>query len=37
MRLVPRVSGDEIKAMVQARLVAEVVVRTDGWQVYLGV
>ena len=34
MRQVPRVSGDEIKAMAQACLAAEVVARTDGWQAY---
>ena len=34
MRQVPRVSGDEIKAMAQACLAAAVVARTDGWQAY---
>ena len=34
MRQVPRVSGDEIKAMAQACLAAKVVARTDGWQAY---
>jgi hypothetical protein len=34
MRQVPRVSGDEIKAMAQACLAPEVVARTDGWQAY---
>ena len=34
MRMVPRVSGEEIQALVQERLVAEVVVKTDGWQGY---
>ena len=34
MRQVPRVSADEIKAMAQACLAAEVVARTDGWQAY---
>jgi len=34
MRQVPRVSGDEIKAMAQACLATEVVARTDGWQAY---
>jgi transposase-like protein len=32
MRMVPRVSGEEIQTLVQERLVAEVVVKTDGWQ-----
>jgi len=34
MRLVPRVSGEEIQALVRERLVKEVVVKTDGWQGY---
>ena len=34
MHMVPRVSGQEIQALVRARLVAEVVVKTDGWQGY---
>jgi hypothetical protein len=34
MRMVPRVSAPEIQALVQARLAAEVVVKTDGWQGY---
>jgi hypothetical protein len=33
-RQIPRVSGDEIKAMAQACLAAEVVARMDGWQAY---
>jgi len=32
MHMVPRVSGQEIQALVRARLVEEVVVKTDGWQ-----
>jgi hypothetical protein len=32
MHLVPRVSGQEIEVLVQASLVAEVVIKTDGWQ-----
>jgi hypothetical protein len=32
--MVPRVSGQEIQALVRARLVAKVVVKTDGWQAY---
>jgi hypothetical protein len=31
MHMVPRVSGQEIQALVRARLVAEVAVKTDGW------
>ena len=34
MHMVPRVSGQEIQALVRARLVEEVVVKTDGWQGY---
>jgi transposase-like protein len=34
MRLVPRVSAAEIQALVEERLTAAVVVRTDGWQGY---
>ena len=34
MRLVPRVSREEIQILVQKRLVAEVVIKTDGWQGY---
>jgi transposase-like protein len=34
MRMVPRVSGAEIQALVRERLVEEVVVKTDGWQGY---
>ena len=34
MHQVSGVSGDEIKAMAQACLTAEVVARTDGWQAY---
>src|SRR3974377_2185821 len=34
MRLVPRVSGEEIQALVRERLAAEVVIKTDGWQGY---
>ncbi len=34
MREVPRVSANEIKAMAQACLAAEVVARTDGWKAY---
>jgi transposase-like protein len=34
MRMVPRVSAPEIQVLVEERLVAEVVVRTDGWQGY---
>ena len=32
MHMVPRVTGKEIRALVRARLVEEVVVKTDGWQ-----
>ena len=32
--LVPRVSREEIQILVQKRLVAEVVIKTDGWQGY---
>ena len=32
--MVPRVSGQMIQALVRERLVAEVVVKTDGWQGY---
>jgi hypothetical protein len=34
MRLVPRVSGEEIQPWVRERLVTEVVIKTDGWQGY---
>jgi hypothetical protein len=34
MRQIPGVRGDEIKAMAQACLAAEVVARTNGWQAY---
>ena len=34
MHMVPRVSGQEIQALVRASLVEEVVVKTDGWQGY---
>ena len=34
IRQVPRVSGDEINALAQACLTAEVVARTDDWQAY---
>jgi transposase-like protein len=34
LRLVPRVSGQEIQALVRERLVAEVAIKTDGWQGY---
>ncbi len=34
MHMVPRVSGQEIQALVRERLVEEVVVKTDGWQGY---
>ena len=34
MHMVPRVSGQEIQTLVRARLLAEVVVKTDGWQGY---
>ena len=34
MRMVPRVSGEEIQALVRERLAAEVVIKTDGWQGY---
>jgi len=34
MRMVPRVSAPEIQALVQERLAAQVVVKTDGWQGY---
>jgi len=34
MRMVPRVNGEEIQALVRERLVEEVVVKTDGWQGY---
>jgi hypothetical protein len=34
MHMAPRVSGQEIQALVKARLVEEVVVKTDGWQGY---
>jgi transposase-like protein len=34
MDTVPRVSGQEIQALVRGRLVEEVVVKTDGWQEY---
>jgi len=34
MRMVPRVSGEEILALVRERLATEVVVKTDGWQGY---
>jgi hypothetical protein len=32
MHMVPRVSGQEIQALVRARPVAEVLVKTEGWQ-----
>ena len=34
MRMVPRVNGEEIQALVRERLVQEAVVKTDGWQGY---
>ena len=34
MHMVPRVSGQEIQDLIRARLVDEVVVKTDGWQGY---
>jgi hypothetical protein len=34
MRMVPRVSGEEIQSLVRERLAAEVVIKTDGWQEY---
>jgi hypothetical protein len=34
MRMVPRVSSEEIKPLVRERLATEVVVKTDGWQGY---
>ena len=34
MHMVPGVSSKEIQALVRARLVEEVVVKTDGWQGY---
>jgi hypothetical protein len=34
LRMAPRVSGEKIQALVRERLVAEAVVKTDGWQGY---
>ena len=34
LRLVPRVSREEIQALVQERLATEAVIKTDGWQGY---
>jgi hypothetical protein len=34
LRLVPRVSREEIQALVQERLDTEAVIKTDGWQGY---
>jgi hypothetical protein len=34
MHMVPKVSSKEIQALVRARLVEEVVVKTEGWQGY---
>ena len=34
MRLVPRVSGEEIQVLVKERLATEAVIKTDGWQGY---
>lgn len=34
MRIVPRVSGEEVQALVKERMVAQTVIRTDGWQGY---
>ena len=34
MRLVPRVSSEEIQVLVQERLATEAVIKTDGWQGY---
>ena len=34
MRMVPRVSSAEIQPLVQERLAAEAVIKTDGWQGY---
>lgn len=34
LRLVPRVSSEEIQLLVQERLAAEAVIKTDGWQGY---
>ena len=36
MRLVPRVSGEEIQTLVRERLATEAVIKTDGWQGYSG-
>ncbi len=34
MRMVPRVSSEEIQALVRERLATEAVIKTDGWQGY---
>jgi transposase-like protein len=34
LEMVPRVSGDEIQALIRERLTTEGVVKTDGWQGY---
>jgi hypothetical protein len=34
MRLVPRVSSEEIKPLARERLATEAVIKTDGWQEY---
>jgi transposase-like protein len=34
MAIVPRVSGEEVQALVNERLMAQTVIRTDGWQGY---
>ena len=34
MRMVPSVSSEEIKPLVQERLAAEAVIKTDSWQGY---
>ena len=32
MRIVPRVSSDEIQSLVREHLATEAVIKTDGWQ-----
>ena len=34
MRIVPRVSSDEIQSLVREYLATEAVIKTDGWQGY---
>ena len=34
MRIVPRVSSDEIQSLVREHLATEAVIKTDGWQGY---